>query len=228
MTKLKIDELNTLSKSKVIDYRKYFGEMGFPDKETKKRIKMAEELEEVFLYLFWFVEESLTQQEVINQQKLFADILKRVDEVFREMGVYDVVGEDNEYVQKHINQIVDSVVATTIERAALGGKDGTGNPFFTSKERAKINSVNEVNAICNYSEYFQKMEEGYVAKRWNTIMDGRERDDHHEVNGTITMIDEPFIVGDSYLMFPGDTSLGASLEQLINCRCKVEYLRTMT
>lgn len=29
----------------------------------------------------------------------------------------------------------------------------------------------------------------------------------------------PFVVGNSYLMYPGDTSLGASLDEIMGCRC---------
>jgi hypothetical protein len=31
--------------------------------------------------------------------------------------------------------------------------------------------------------------------------------------------DQPYIVGSSYLMFPGDTSMGALAKEIINCKC---------
>ena len=31
--------------------------------------------------------------------------------------------------------------------------------------------------------------------------------------------DKPYIVGSSYLMFPGDTTLGALAKEVINCKC---------
>ncbi len=54
-------------------------------------------------------------------------------------------------------------------------------------------------------------------------MDKRTRDTHAEVDGTTLPIAEPFMVGDSFMLFPGDTSLDPSPEEIVNCRCHVEY-----
>ena len=53
--------------------------------------------------------------------------------------------------------------------------------------------------------------------------DGRQRETHTEANGKEAKMNEPFIVGGERLMFPSDTSLGASAEEVINCRCTVAY-----
>lgn len=59
-----------------------------------------------------------------------------------------------------------------------------------------------------------------ISKReWLTTIDGRERPSHNEANGQVRGIDEPFDVGGSQMMFPGDDSLGAELEEIIQCRC---------
>ena len=59
-----------------------------------------------------------------------------------------------------------------------------------------------------------------MKKRWVSTTDGRVREDHLAMNGVEVNEDEPFIMpnGDK-LMFPGDISLGASPENVINCRC---------
>ena len=38
-------------------------------------------------------------------------------------------------------------------------------------------------------------------------------------------LDQPFIVGGSKLMFPGDNSLGAAANEIIQCRCTQYYER---
>lgn len=56
-------------------------------------------------------------------------------------------------------------------------------------------------------------------KRWITTMDGRERDTHAALNGDEVDMDEPFVSpSGANLMTPGDTSLGAPPQEIINCR----------
>ena len=64
---------------------------------------------------------------------------------------------------------------------------------------------------------------GADEKSWITMGDGKVRGTHAEANGQKRKIDEPFTVGGYNLMHPGDTSLGASLSEVINCRCVTRY-----
>lgn len=69
-----------------------------------------------------------------------------------------------------------------------------------------------------------------ITRVWDATGDSRTREDHAQMDGTeIVGFDEPFIAPDgSRMMFPGDTSLGASAEQTIQCRCferiRVRYI----
>lgn len=56
-------------------------------------------------------------------------------------------------------------------------------------------------------------------KTWNSLMDGRERPAHHMAHGQTRRVEESFEVGGEELRFPGDVSRGASLGNVINCRC---------
>lgn len=59
-----------------------------------------------------------------------------------------------------------------------------------------------------------------IIKEWQSASDAR--DDHRAMLGVQVAFDEPFILPDgSQVMFPGDSSLGAPAEQIINCRCVV-------
>jgi len=55
-------------------------------------------------------------------------------------------------------------------------------------------------------------------------MDGNERAWHHDAHEQEQSVTEPFHVGPDLLRFPGDTSLGASLANICNCRCYPTYV----
>ena len=71
---------------------------------------------------------------------------------------------------------------------------------------------------CNNASAQEVYKENGVAKReWLATQDDRTRDDHLEADGQVRGIDEPFDVGGSELMYPGDEN--GSAEETINCRC---------
>jgi len=62
-----------------------------------------------------------------------------------------------------------------------------------------------------------------VKRIWDSAGDdGRTRESHLIMDGQAVGLNEPFTAPDgSRMMYPGDTSLGASAEETINCRCRV-------
>jgi len=63
-----------------------------------------------------------------------------------------------------------------------------------------------------------------IKKKWNDIGDSHTRDTHRMAGAQSPIeMNKPFLVGASMLMFPGDTSLGASLDEIIGCRCYLTY-----
>lgn len=62
-----------------------------------------------------------------------------------------------------------------------------------------------------------------VKKEWITVGDSLVRQAHLSADGQKKNISEPFEVGGELLRWPGDTSLGASLGNIINCRCSADY-----
>ena len=66
----------------------------------------------------------------------------------------------------------------------------------------------------------------FLDKSWAAILDGKTRSngfDHAEPDGQKVKLTEPFIVSGEKLMFPGDSSLGASIGNKANCRCSALY-----
>ena len=58
-----------------------------------------------------------------------------------------------------------------------------------------------------------------LMKTWVTIGDKKVRPAHQAANYQTVPENEPFIVMGESLMFPGDSSMGASIGNLANCRC---------
>lgn len=65
-----------------------------------------------------------------------------------------------------------------------------------------------------------------IKRRWDATLDSRTRPDHTAAHGQeVDGMEAPFILADgSRLLYPGDSSLGASAAQTINCRCYDEYV----
>lgn len=62
-----------------------------------------------------------------------------------------------------------------------------------------------------------------LTKDWLTTRDGREREWHGDVDGQTRGLDEAFDVNGEQLDHPGDTSLGASADNIVNCRCTTVF-----
>ena len=58
-----------------------------------------------------------------------------------------------------------------------------------------------------------------VTKEWVTVGDERVREAHVSADSQTMTLNVPFQVGGELLRWPGDTSLGASAGNVINCRC---------
>lgn len=58
-----------------------------------------------------------------------------------------------------------------------------------------------------------------VNQRWVTQGDNRVRPAHRAADGQVRTVGEAFDIGGERLLYPGDTSLGASIGNVANCRC---------
>ena len=63
-----------------------------------------------------------------------------------------------------------------------------------------------------------------MEKVWVTMGDSRVREWHQKANWQTVPINDPFTVNGELLLFPGDSSMGASLDNTSGCRCHASYL----
>lgn len=67
-----------------------------------------------------------------------------------------------------------------------------------------------------------------LKKSWIDLRDNKVRETHREAGrryGAAPIpVNEAFIIGSSRMMYPGDTSLGAPVREIANCRCSAQYI----
>jgi hypothetical protein len=92
------------------------------------------------------------------------------------------------------------------------------NEFKWLKQtRAKTIARTETLAVTSQAQHTVYAASGIEFKRWLTTLDGNERETHFEAHAQLKKIDQPFDVGGSQLMYPGDP--GGDPSETINCRC---------
>ena len=205
------DEINNLHNED--DYiLKYFEDMDITQSGKDKRIDFSTKMYDIMLFVFALVK-SMQESGYIDEQYIILQLKNRYFELIDDFSM------QSQYIQDYVGIFARQTVDVTLEH--LQDIDG----YFMSNERALIIAVNEANTIFNYSDYDNAMNNGFTKKQWITEKDDKVRITHVEVDDSIVDINEPFVVGDSLLMFPKDTSLGASAEEIVNCRCSVKYLK---
>lgn len=230
------DEINTLSTTettkddrrkatrKKIPIHDYFENMQISEEEKEKRVRLANLLLADVLFLF-----ALSRRNRDTQY---------LSETFRKRYLSSVkkVTEPDQKMQRYIRKVCDSIVKTTLKSGQDDGKKQgealtdsdvikvSQDSYAVSIERATSVAENEANAILNGEEYSNAVKNGCTKKRWKSYRDERVRADHADVDGQVVDISRPFRVGKYMMMYPKDDSLGAGLEEIVNCRCSVEYL----
>lgn len=203
------DEVNNMNQTyRAIDFETYFGEMELSEEEKNKRISLAERLEENFVFVLAFLF-YMQQYGNINWENIRVRFQNAYTEALNGVIVNDITIQN--YIEQFSYNVTDS------------SQKHVNDVYYYSTDRAKWMSENESNTIWNYSNYRDAINSGKTMKRWVDIRDRRERESHRKVGGTSKPIEEPFMVGDSFMMYPKDDSLGASDDQIVNCRCSILY-----
>ncbi|OON99145.1 MAG: hypothetical protein ATN35_01995 [Epulopiscium sp. Nele67-Bin004] len=95
-------------------------------------------------------------------------------------------------------------------------KQSTGFSYNRSEAIART----EIFSAGNYVDHMSFMQNDYiVGYKWQSMGDKRVRATHKAAHGQYRKKGEPFRVGYSQLMYPGDGSMGAASQEIIRCRC---------
>lgn len=224
----------------------YFAVMLITNPQKARRILLAEELENWFMDLFDEEYEDILDGTFRANQEIYVD--KIIDKYLEITGVS--MTATDEYSKSVVDKAVKSAVeiqdTTWRNIVAIKGSDAQedsiaefikggiaiGTTLFAtdvikrwlSQDRANLIALNEANWKWNNEEYFDAQENNKT-KIWHTALDERVRLTHVSLEGVELPINEPFHVGSSLMMFATDSSLGASISEIANCRCTTEYKR---
>lgn len=196
-------------------YKEYFSKMSISDKEKQERIAFSEQMEEVVLYILALIETTIESGES-DQEYIQTQFYDKYLDVIASYMLIDT------YIKQYALDVTKQIIDATFERFSAEDESITDD-YYLSNDRAMFISECEANSILNYRQYSKAVKAGKTKKKWIDVGDKRERKTHLEVGETILPIDEPFSVGDSLLQFPKDTSLGASADEIVNCRCSIQY-----
>lgn len=210
------DELNIRPNNRRSEpYKEYFGKMSISDKEKQERIAFSEQMEEVVLYILALIETTIESGES-DQEYIQTQFYDKYLDVIASYMLIDT------YIKQYALDVTKQIIDATFERFSAEDKSITDD-YYLSNDREMFISECEANSILNYRQYSKAVKAGKTKKKWIDVGDKRERKTHLEVGEIILPIDEPFSVGDSLLQFPKDTSLGASADEIVNCRCSIQY-----
>lgn len=210
-----VDQLNII----------FFGEMDITSAEKRLRVVMAAALQRILLRYYDTIQRSLaTSPYGLDTAAIYAaaaagfarsylELFNRYYPQYLETLGAASVGSASAWVRNHATELSMQILDTTV-----GGCD---IPLY---DRMLNTARTEVNAMCNMAQMDAARSRGFTRKRWKTFGDNKVRHTHREASGQTVPIDQPFIIGGYQMMFPCDGSLGASVSEIANCRCTVQYL----
>ena len=201
------DELNN-PKSRAIPYEQYFGEMELTEEQKEERIKASKRIEDMMLFLFSLLS-VMKEYSYENLEFVVSQVKNQYSDVL------SVSMKMDEYLNGYVNDFSEQIVETT--------QNHMDDEWYLSDDRAMFVAENEANTTFNYLEYKKAIESGKKKKRWITMRDRHVRHTHQLVEGKTIGINDVFLVGDSEMFYPKDTTFGASALEIVNCRCSIKY-----
>jgi len=220
MSALEFDELN--------EFEKYFEPMEISAEQKSKRVEIANAIYDAILFFFSAIK--VFSKNGNYTKEYYANMLYgKLDETITEHTGIDSA------LREYIKTLAQEVANTTYEKIfhksnpSFNGVDNTAlseereTNYWLSESRAFFIATNEANTILNYSDYIEAIESGKTMKRWLTMRDEKVRMSHYLIDGTEVDIEDVFYVGNSVMRFPHDFEYCTDPNEIIRCRCAVEY-----
>lgn len=214
------DELNKLSTweklNEHVGYKRsepfadYFKPMRISETQKQDRIDFAGKLEDELDYLLAFLFYAQISAVQSNAAEL-AEIRDRVKRAYLEN-----LRREDSYLRSRAEQLAAETAMTAYKNPS--------DPYSYSADRGRKLAEEEANTAFNHIEFEEAIDvEGATHKTWQTAGDNLVRETHEELEGLTIPIGEPFEVGGSLMDYPRDMSYGAGPEEIVNCRCSLEF-----
>lgn len=132
--------------------------------------------------------------------------------------LYTRMGIDVGVLKKQIAKHISRGIATSSSYAHIARNiDGASNIGFNKAMRIARTEGHRIQVLsANDAQHAAKAEGCEVVKQWDATLDGRTRPMHRLLDGKLAEIDEPFVVDDMEVMYPGGFGIAS---QDVNCRC---------
>lgn len=132
--------------------------------------------------------------------------------------LYTRMGIDVGILKKQIAKHISRGIATSSSYAHIARNiDGASNIGFNKAMRIARTEGHRIQVLsANDAQHAAKAKGCEVVKQWDATLDGRTRPMHRLLDGKLAEIDEPFVVDDMEVMYPGGFGIAS---QDVNCRC---------
>lgn len=132
--------------------------------------------------------------------------------------LYTRMGIDVGVLKKQIAKHISRGIATSSSYAHIARNiDGASNTGFNKAMRIARTEGHRIQVLsANDAQHAAKAKGCEVVKQWDATLDGRTRPMHRLLDGKLAEIDEPFVVDDIEVMYPGGFGIAS---QDVNCRC---------
>lgn len=132
--------------------------------------------------------------------------------------LYTRMGIDVGVLKKQIAKHISRGIATSSSYAHIARNiDGASNIGFNKAMRIARTEGHRIQVLsANDAQHAAKAKGCEVVKQWDATLDGRTRPLHRVLDGKLAEIDEPFVVDDMEVMYPGGFGIAS---QDVNCRC---------
>jgi HK97 family phage portal protein len=140
--------------------------------------------------------------------------------------VKDLKGQDQAEALRALKGLMDPSDPVAKELNDLLATFGVGKDAKITQNRVEMIARTEATYARNLSLNDTYSDNPFVkARTWISAQDNDTRTvpdgGHRKANDQTQPIGEPFNVGGQKLMFPGDTSLGATAMNIVQCRCRI-------
>lgn len=132
--------------------------------------------------------------------------------------LYTRMGIDVGILKKQIAKHISRGIATSSSYVHIARNiDGASNIGFNKAMRIARTEGHRIQVLsANDAQHAAKAKGCEVVKQWDATLDGRTRPMHRLLDGKLAEIDEPFVVDDMEVMYPGGFGIAS---QDVNCRC---------
>lgn len=133
-------------------------------------------------------------------------------------SLYARMGIDANNLKKKVAGHLARGIATVSSYAMIARNiDSEANIGFNKAMRIARTEAHRIQILGAYDAQTAAKKKGCdVVKQWDATLDGRTRPLHRVLDGKLAEVDEPFVVDDMEVMYPGGFGIAS---QDINCRC---------